>query len=96
MQKLEAYEDPQYTKDYPESYRFRIEVTLKSGEKLVKEVRYGKGHPKNPLTDEDINNKFRKLSKIVLLPKRIEIALDMMWHLEDVKSINELVQQFEI
>jgi 2-methylcitrate dehydratase len=96
MGKIEAFEDTQYTKDYPESYRFRIEVTLKSGEKLVRDVRYGKGHPKNPLTDEDITTKFRKLSKIVLLPKRIDIALDMMWHMEDLKSISELIAQFEI
>ena len=96
MKKIEAYEDPQYTKDYPESYRFRIEVTLKSGEKLVKDVRYGKGHPKNPLSDQEIEAKFRKLGTNILLPRQIDRALETLWHFELVDNISDVFSIFEI
>ncbi len=96
MQKIEAYEDPEYTKDYPESYRFRIEVTLRSGEKLVREVRYAKGHPKNTLTDQEVETKFRKLTKPVMLPKMIDLALEKLWHFEEVNHLSEIITLFEL
>jgi 2-methylcitrate dehydratase len=96
MKKIEAYEDPQYTKDYPESYRFRIEVTLKTGERLVRDVRYGKGHPKNPLSDQDVEAKFRKLCKNILLPQQIERAMETLWHFEQAENITDVYSIFEL
>jgi 2-methylcitrate dehydratase len=96
MKKIEAHEDPQYTRDYPEAYRFRIEVTLKSGEKLVRDVRYGKGHPKNTLTDAEINLKFRKLVKDILLPAQTDKALQTLWVLETVKNLSDIYSLFEL
>ena len=96
MKKIEAYEDPQYTKDYPESYRFRIEVTLKSGEKLVRDVRYGKGHPKNTLTDQEIETKFRNLARMTMLPKQIDLALEKLWHFELVDNMSDVFGIFEL
>ena len=96
MKKIEAYEDQEYTKDYPESYRFRIEATLKSGEKLVRDIRYGKGHPKNPLSDQEIENKFRKLCKNILIPRQIDQALETLWHFESVNHISEIYSLFEL
>jgi 2-methylcitrate dehydratase len=96
MGKIEAFEDPQYTSEYPESYRFRIEVRFKSGEQLVRDVRYGKGHPKNPLSDQDVENKFRKLGKNILLPRQIDQALETLWHFENVQNLSDVFAIFEI
>jgi 2-methylcitrate dehydratase len=96
MKKIEAYEDPEYTKDYPESYRFRIEVTLKSGEKLMRDVRYGKGHPKNPLTDLEVETKFRNLCQNILIARQIDQALETLWRFESIKTISEIYSLFEL
>jgi 2-methylcitrate dehydratase len=96
MKKIEVYEDKEYTQDYPESYRFRIEVILNTGERLIRDVRYAKGHPKNSLTDQEVEAKFRKLSSEVLPPVPISIALENLWHLEEVDSISNLLALFKI
>lgn len=96
MKKIEAYEDTRYTEDYPESYRFRIEVALDSGEEIVKDVRYGKGHPKNPLSDQEIEAKFLKLCKHTLLPQQINRALETLWKFELVDNIADVFSIFEI
>jgi 2-methylcitrate dehydratase len=96
MQKIEAYEDPEYTREYPEAYHFRIEVTLRSGEKLMREVRYAKGHPKNTLTDQEIEIKFRKLTKPVMLPAQVNIALEKLWRLEEINDLSQIISIFEL
>jgi 2-methylcitrate dehydratase len=96
MKKIECYEDPEHTSDYPKYYRFRIEVTLKSGEKVVRDVRHGKGHPQNPLSDQDIETKFRKLSKHLLLPRQIDQGLETLWNFEGVDDMSAFLSIFEM
>ncbi len=91
MQKIEVYEDEEYTKDYPESYRFRIEIFLHSGDKFIRDVRYAKGHPKNPLSDSEIESKFRKLSKGVMSRQQIDLVLGKLWHLEEEEMVSDII-----
>ena len=44
-------------------YAVRINTTLKNGEKFSSEYLYPKGHPKNPLTEEDLVEKFNKCAR---------------------------------
>lgn len=96
MKKIKAYEDPEYTKEYPEAYRFRIEVALVSTEKFIRDVRYAKGHPKNPLSDEEIETKFRKLAKGLLPAAQIDQILERLWQLETADDIAGIFKLFEL
>jgi 2-methylcitrate dehydratase len=96
MKKIEVREDEEFTRDYPESYRFSIEVMLRSGEKFVRDVRYAKGHPKNPLTDDEIETKFRKLSREVMSHQQIDTVLKELWHIEEVDDISDIITSLEL
>jgi 2-methylcitrate dehydratase len=96
MQKIEVRENEEYTRAFPESNCFRIEVLTKSGEKHAREIRHGKGHPKNPMTDQEIETKFRKLTEPLLGPAQATKALDRLWHLEEMRDLREIWNLFKL
>jgi 2-methylcitrate dehydratase PrpD len=55
MSKISAKEDPKLP-----PFAARVYVTLKDGRRFFKECIYSKGHPANPLTPEELIEKFKK------------------------------------
>jgi len=96
MQKIEVHKNEEYSKDYPEANPFRIEVVTRSGERHTREIRYAKGHPKNPMTDHEIEAKFHRLAQPLLTPRRIDQILDRLWHLQEVQSLEKMLTLFEV
>jgi 2-methylcitrate dehydratase len=96
MQKIEVRRNEEYTRAFPESNCCRIEVITRSGERHVREIRYAKGHPKNPMTDQEIEAKFRRLTEPVMKPAQINAILNRLWHLEEVYDLREMLTLFEL
>lgn len=94
MQKIEVRATDEMTSQWPEAYPFRIVVTTRSGETHVREILYAKGHPKNPMTDQEIEVKFRKLTEPVLGAAATGGALRVLWGLPDMKSPSEAFAPF--
>ena len=94
MQKIEVRATEEYTRAWPEAYPFRITVTMRSGQRHVQEVHYAKGHPKNPMSDQEIEAKFRRLAEPVMGQGRIDKALSALWDLENMKSAREVFAPF--
>ncbi len=94
VSKIKIIKDPELDKLYPEAMPNRIEVTLKSGEWLVKEIIYPRGHPKDPLTDGEVEEKFRNLAGWCLRDKGLSRALDLFWNLDRVKDASEILRLF--
>jgi 2-methylcitrate dehydratase len=59
-------EDPHLTAGYPAGIPNRVIVTLDDGTKLDSEVDFPPGHDKNPLTDDQLADKFHGLVDPVL------------------------------
>ncbi|MBI2361107.1 MAG: MmgE/PrpD family protein, partial [Deltaproteobacteria bacterium] len=96
MQKVEVRHNPDYTKEHPEADHTRVELVTNSGMRYVKEVRYAKGHPKNPMTDDEVNQKFQRLTRPFLPEKQISGILDCLWNLERVENLRQLLSMFVI
>ena len=94
MQKIEVRLDDEYTRAYPEAYPCRIEVTTRSGNRHVRETQYAKGQPKNPMSDKEIEEKFRRLAEPVLEPGQTSQILERLWHLDEVRDLGELLTLF--
>ncbi len=43
------------------------------------------------MSDADIENKFAEITRKVLTPTQTRRALDLMWHIEDVKDVGDLL-----
>ncbi|MBI4190412.1 MAG: MmgE/PrpD family protein [Betaproteobacteria bacterium] len=94
MQKIEVRTTEECNMQWPEAYPFRITVTTRSGQQYVREIRYAKGHPKNPMSDQEIEAKFRRLAEPVMGQTRANNALSQLWHLEDMKNVQEILALF--
>ena len=91
IRKIKVVEDPKYTSDYLSSFGNRLEINLYDGKKLVKEVMHPFGHPKNPMSDEDIFNKWRRLSEPHLSKDKIDKQIERIMQLEKLQNLGDLL-----
>ncbi len=59
-------------------------------------MRNPKGHPANPMTDTEIEEKFLKLTQETLTPKRAGSVLDLLWRLEAIKDVSQILEAVRI
>ncbi|TMI25836.1 MmgE/PrpD family protein [Candidatus Bathyarchaeota archaeon] len=90
LKKVTVAEDKDLTAMYPEAVANRVTVKLSSGKVVSKQVNYHKGHPKNPMSDQDVEKKFRTLTKRQLSENQAKRALNILWTLEKVNDVSKL------
>ena len=76
----------------PEAMLCELEVTTRSGERYSAEVPYHRGHYKNPMSDAEVEAKFRSLAQDLLSPSQIDALLEKLWNLEQVEDIGEVLR----
>jgi len=70
-----------------------IEVELTDGKVLKTRADFGKGAPTNPMSDDELSDKFRECAAWGGLDKaRIEEVLKLVWKIEELKDVNELTR----
>jgi len=94
LKKVEIVADPELTKLYPEKFPSQIEIITRDGRVFKGEMYYAKGSPKNPFTDEEVNEKFRTLAEPILGSAKVREIIAMAANLEDVKDIREFTRLF--
>jgi 2-methylcitrate dehydratase PrpD len=70
----------------------RIRVKLKNGTQCSHHVVAPKGDPRNPLSFEDIINKFEDLTCTVLSRRRMNRMIGAIQHLEKLHNLSELIR----
>jgi 2-methylcitrate dehydratase len=68
-----------------------LEIVLKSGQRRNIRVEYHRGHWKNPMTDAEVEEKFRGLARRQLPAARTEELLRQLWALETLPQAGALV-----
>ncbi|MFQ5965841.1 MAG: MmgE/PrpD family protein [Candidatus Scalinduaceae bacterium] len=96
MTKIKVMRNPEYNKQYPEAFPCFIEIKSKSGKTFTKTVTYPKGHPKNPLTDSELEEKFEVLSNGLIKRSNAKGIIDTIWDLENLKDIRDLMTQIKV
>ena len=86
--------DDELTKVYREMFGTRIRVTMPSGEIFEKTCVYPHGHPQNPLTDEQVEDKFRYLTRHAFNKDQIEAAIAGIWQLDQTNDITAFMRLF--
>ena len=88
MQKIKVSASADLCALYPESAPSRVRVVMESGDVLTGEVRYPKGHARNPLSDTELNNKFRRIFEEQGRAAQSEAALQALWAFDQAGDIN--------
>ena len=68
------------------------EITTKQGARYSCRVDYPKGHPYNPMTDEDIRDKFFSLATQFMGEEQIKQIIDTIYALEELDDIGHLME----
>jgi 2-methylcitrate dehydratase len=92
MSKVQLREDPEFTKEYPAKWNCRITAETFSGERHQVHVTYPKGHPQNPFTDKEVEQKFLSLAEPLIGAERCQSFLDWAWRLEEARDIGKMFQ----
>ncbi len=83
-------EDAELTAGYPEGVPNRITAMLSDGRTLREEVRYPRGHARNPLRDEEVEAKFAANVAGRLADKQAVELSEAVWTLESLKDVAKL------
>ena len=73
-----------------------LEIVLRSGQRKSVRVEYHRGHFKNPMTDAEMEEKFRALARKHLPAERIDALLRQLWTLEDMPQVGSLVEMTRV
>ena len=96
LKKITVVEDKTLSSRYPEAVANRVTVKLSSGKVVSKQVDYHKGHPKNPMSDKEVEEKFHKLTRKILDNNRARRILDATWNLEKAKDVSKVVSMMTL
>lgn len=93
---IELVEDPAYTASFPWQMACRFEVELKNGRQLNVFGENPNGHPRNPMSDQAINEKFLRQVQPSLGHERAEALLGTLWNLEREGSLDRVFELMKL
>jgi 2-methylcitrate dehydratase len=96
IQKIKVEETQECNILYPDAMANRLELVTSSGRRFSELVQYHKGHPKNPLCDEEIEQKFISLTGDLLTQNQKKQMISLVWNLEEVHDISELMMSVKV
>jgi 2-methylcitrate dehydratase len=96
MTKVTVQEDPAYTEPYHALIASRLEITTTSGKRHTGEVRQPKGHYENPMTDAEVEAKFRRYAAPLLSTKAPDSIIKRVWTLESEPDLTGLLADLRV
>jgi 2-methylcitrate dehydratase len=73
-----------------------LEIVLKSGQRTAARVEYHRGHWRNPMSDAEMEEKFRGLARKHLPAERVDALLHQLWTLEDLPQAGKLAEMTRV
>jgi 2-methylcitrate dehydratase PrpD len=79
--------DPSITED-----QAHVEVELKDGRRLSKFVEQSLGNIHRPLTDKQLEEKFRDQAVLVLAADEVETIIQQCWKIDQLDDVGDMVR----
>jgi len=92
--KIKIHRDAALTARYPRGIPNRLVVTLADGSQLTAENEFPRGHDQNPMSDDEVTQKFRRMAEGLLAPSIQERVLQTCWELENLEHTEQLLALF--
>ena len=92
MDKVKVDLDAECEAAWPDAILNIVKVETIDGRSHTARIPHHLGHYKRPISDEDIEEKFRRLCKGLLTHKQQDAALEALWHLEDMDDLSEVMR----
>jgi len=89
MRKVRLIEDKTIPSEWIKSWNLVI-IRLKDGSTFSKKVDIPKGDPRNPLSEDEIVQKYRNNASFILTDNNIVLSLKLLKNLEHIRHLEEL------
>lgn len=68
------------------------EIRTKQGATYRERVEYPKGDPRNPMTDQELEDKFRNMAKKYMTERQMKKVIDTVYDMEKLDDVNKLMR----
>jgi 2-methylcitrate dehydratase len=96
LKKVVVVADKEIEKVFPALQRVIVSIRTTDGGEFMTQLDYPKGDPRNPLSDQEVEEKFEALAEPVLSKKARRKAIDAIWNLEKQANVTELMRLFRV
>jgi 2-methylcitrate dehydratase len=93
--KVKVHRDGDLSARYPKGIPNRLKVSLSDGREFWREVEFPRGHAGNPMTDAEVERKFRTMVEPRYGAAKAGAILDRCWKLETLTSVTDLIRMFD-
>ena len=90
--KVKAVPSEEAARRHQEINLCELELVLKSGERKKTRVEYHRGHWKNPMTADELSEKFRGLASRHLATESVERLLTQLWQVEELEHAGDIIK----
>ena len=94
IHRVKVLAEPRYEKMFPEKKPAGAILRAKNGQAFEAEVDFPKGDYRNPLNDDELLAKFDSLVLDQISKEKRDRIVDMIWNLEEVKNVKNLMEAF--
>jgi 2-methylcitrate dehydratase PrpD len=85
-EKTTATADPSVPED-----AVKVEVELESGERIARNVDHALGNLGRPMTDRELEEKFRDQATLILSAQQVNEVIALCWKTADLTEVRELI-----
>jgi 2-methylcitrate dehydratase len=90
IDKTKIVEDDELNKGYPKGIPNDITITCTDGTKVNKRVDFPRGHAGNPMTDDEVVAKFKRMAGGVISDQTADRILETAWKLDTLPDVTPL------
>ncbi len=84
------HEDPNFSQLYPRQWPAKVKIRLRRGKVIEAQSHYPKGDPENPITEDELIEKFKSLCGNNLTEQQKDQLIDMVLSLEQLDDVATL------
>ncbi len=88
--RIQVHYDDELDKHFPLKYTSEIDLETTGGETFEERVEFARGTPENPMSDKEVEEKFRSLTSTVLDTGREEEIMEVVKKLEEHENVEHL------
>jgi 2-methylcitrate dehydratase len=96
MQRIRVVRQPEFAGSYPAAMPTRLTVRSASGREYGKHVDVPLGHPRHPMSDGEVEDKFRRLAKGKLTARQIGRLIETVWKLDELDNVGALMPLLKV
>jgi len=91
MERVHVHVDPKIEALGYNEMRMTVDITLRDGRRLSGRAEGAKGHPRKPMSRDDLREKFMDCATLVMPAGQAEKALEHLWGIRLIDRITDLI-----